>query len=91
MKVSQGLLRTKELAVFSNRNMVTRADFLGELGIKLDSGEEFGIFAKRTFKEKLLGIREILEICLGNMRAQTPWGLRYSKGSSIWKLGQAYA
>ena len=52
---------------------------LGELGIKLDSGEQFGIYVKRIFKKKLLGKREILEICLGSMRAQIPWGPQYSK------------
>ena len=61
--------------------------FIGELGIKLDFGEEFGISVKRIFKKKFLGIREIFTICLRSMRAQTTRGLRYSKGSSICKLG----
>ena len=38
--------------------------FLGELRIKLDSGEQFGISVKRIFKKKFLGIRENLAICL---------------------------
>ena len=48
-------------------------------------------FHTKDVQEKLLGIREILEICLESMWAQTPWGSQYSIGSSISKLGQGYA
>ena len=53
--------------------MGTRAEFSRELGIKVDSGEQFGISFKRTVIANK-GIREILEIFWenGNTDPQEP-------------------
>ena len=47
---------------------------LRELGIKVDSGEQFDISFKGTEKNIFVEIREILEMFLGNKGTQIPLG-----------------
>ena len=46
----QGLWGTKELAIFGNGNMGALVNISKELGIKVDSGEQFGTSSKETVK-----------------------------------------
>ena len=52
-------MRRRELAIFTNGNV-------SKFFIEVNSGEQFAISFKGTVKKQSLGIREILEIFLGN-------------------------
>ena len=47
----QGLWGTRELAVFINRSMGTRASLSKEFGNKVDSEEQFGIYFRGTVQK----------------------------------------
>ena len=61
---------TSELPVFINVSMATFVIFLREVGIEVESVEQFDIYWNKTFKKIFLGIRETSEIFIGNMETQ---------------------